>query len=124
MCSLPPLCPIALPLEHHLNPSNRFCSGQLDPSHRSLMNPFIQVTAQILMDIHLIAIVDRLDRWECDPYGREMTGYEVASLTDTLAKAESLGVSILIQSYSSSGRNAAIVEFPGGYVAEIHGVSK
>ena len=54
------------------------------------------------------------------PYGREQTGYEVSSLTDTLAKAESLGVRILVQPYSSSGRTAAIVEFPGGYVAEIH----
>jgi hypothetical protein len=58
------------------------------------------------------------------PYGRELTGYEVSSLTDTLAKAESLGVSILVQPYFSSGRTAAIVEFPGGYVAEIHEVSK
>jgi predicted enzyme related to lactoylglutathione lyase len=58
------------------------------------------------------------------PYGRESTGYEVSRLKDTLAKAELLGVSILVQPYSSSGRNAAIVEFPGGYVAEIHEVSK
>jgi predicted enzyme related to lactoylglutathione lyase len=58
------------------------------------------------------------------PYGRELTGYEVSSLTDTLAKAESLGVSILIQPYSSSGRTIAVVEFPGGYVAEIHEVIK
>lgn len=54
------------------------------------------------------------------PYGREMTGYEVSSLKETLAKAESLGVRILVQPYSSSGRTAAIVEFPGGYLAEIH----
>jgi hypothetical protein len=58
------------------------------------------------------------------PYGREMTGYEVSNLTDTLAKAASLGVSLSVQPYSSSGRTAAIVEFPGGYVAEIHEVSK
>jgi predicted enzyme related to lactoylglutathione lyase len=58
------------------------------------------------------------------PYGRELTGYEVSSLTDTLAKAESLGVSILVQPYSSSGRTIAVVEFPGGYVAEIHEVIK
>jgi predicted enzyme related to lactoylglutathione lyase len=57
------------------------------------------------------------------PYGREMTGYEVASLTETLAKAQALGVSIVVQPYSSNGRIAAIVEFPGGYVAEIHQVS-
>jgi predicted enzyme related to lactoylglutathione lyase len=58
------------------------------------------------------------------PYGWEITGYEVSSLTDTLTKAESLGVHILVQPYSSSGRAAAVVQFPGGYVAEIHQISK
>jgi hypothetical protein len=58
------------------------------------------------------------------PYGRELTGYEVSSLTDTLPKAETLGVNILVQPYSSGGRTAAIVEFPGGYVAEIHEINK
>jgi hypothetical protein len=58
------------------------------------------------------------------PYGREMTGYEVASLTKTLAKAESLGVSVLVQPYSSRGRTTAIVECPGGYIAEVHEASK
>jgi predicted enzyme related to lactoylglutathione lyase len=58
------------------------------------------------------------------PYGRELTGYEVSSLTDTLAKAESVGVGILVPPYSSSGRTAAIVEFPGGYIAEIHEINK
>lgn len=54
------------------------------------------------------------------PYGRETTGYEVTNLKETFAKAESLGVKTLVQPYSSSGRTAAIIEFPGGYVAEIH----
>jgi predicted enzyme related to lactoylglutathione lyase len=58
------------------------------------------------------------------PYGREVTGYEVSSLTETLAKAKPLGVTILVQPYSSSGRSIAIVEFPGGYVAEIHDINK
>ena len=58
------------------------------------------------------------------PYGRELTGYEVSSLKDTLAKAESLDAKIIVQAYSSSGRTSAIVEFPGGYIAEIHEVSK
>ena len=30
------------------------------------------------------------------PYGREMTGYEVANLTDTLTKAKAAGVDILV----------------------------
>jgi hypothetical protein len=54
------------------------------------------------------------------PYGWETTGYEVANLTDTLVKAKAAGVAILVASYSSDGRNAALVQFPGGYIAEIH----
>jgi hypothetical protein len=54
------------------------------------------------------------------PYGREQTGYEVSSLSDTLAKAQPLGVSIVVPPYTSSGRISAIVEFPGGYIAEVH----
>ena len=54
------------------------------------------------------------------PYGREVTGYEVADLTGTLAKAEASGATILTAPYTSADRKAAIVQFPGGYIAEIH----
>ena len=54
------------------------------------------------------------------PYGREMTGYEVAALSDTLTKAKAAGVQILIPAYGTSERDSAIVQFPGGYIAEIH----
>jgi hypothetical protein len=54
------------------------------------------------------------------PFGRELTGYEVSNLTETLTKARPLGVNIVVPPYTSSGRTAAIVDFPGGYVAEIH----
>src|ERR1700759_3341971 len=54
------------------------------------------------------------------PYGRETTGYEVANLTDTLAKAKEAGVKILVAPYTADKRNAAIVQFPGGYIAEVH----
>jgi predicted enzyme related to lactoylglutathione lyase len=54
------------------------------------------------------------------PYGRETTGYEVANLTDTLAKAKAAGVAILVPPYSAGQRSAAVVQFPGGYIAEIH----
>jgi hypothetical protein len=54
------------------------------------------------------------------PYGRELTGYEVASLSDTLAKATAAGASVLVAPYAAGDREAAIVQFPGGYVAEIH----
>ena len=54
------------------------------------------------------------------PYGRELTGYEVANLADTLGKARAAGVSVLAGPYSVDRRNSAIVQFPGGYIAEIH----
>ena len=54
------------------------------------------------------------------PYGRETTGYEVANLTDTLARAKAAGVDILVPPYTADQRNAAIVQFPGGYIAEVH----
>ena len=58
------------------------------------------------------------------PYGREMTGYEVANLTETIGKAKAAGVDILVPPYKSDERDAAIVQFPGGYIAEIHSVAK
>ena len=54
------------------------------------------------------------------PYGRELTGYEVTDLRETLAKAKSAGVNVLVEPYSSGDRVSAMVEFPGGYIAEIH----
>jgi hypothetical protein len=54
------------------------------------------------------------------PYGREMTGYEVADLAQTLDKAKAAGAVVLVEPYVADARNAAIVQFPGGYIAEIH----
>ena len=54
------------------------------------------------------------------PYGREMTGYEVPNLDGTLGKAKGAGVSVLVEPFSVDGRNSAMVQFPGGYIAEIH----
>jgi hypothetical protein len=54
------------------------------------------------------------------PYGRDMTGYAVSDLAATLAKASAAGVETLVAPYTTGGRQAAIVRFPGGYIAEIH----
>ena len=54
------------------------------------------------------------------PYGHEMTGYEVSNLNDTLAKAKGAGVSVLVGPNTAEKRDSAIVQFPGGYIAEIH----
>jgi len=54
------------------------------------------------------------------PFGREITGYEVANLSNTLSKAKVAGVAVLVGPYKADDRNAAMVRFPGGYIAEIH----
>jgi hypothetical protein len=54
------------------------------------------------------------------PYRKETTGYEVANLADTLAKAKVAGATILVAPYTADDRDGALVQFPGGYIAEIH----
>jgi hypothetical protein len=57
------------------------------------------------------------------PYGRELTGYEVTNLNETLAKAKSAGVTVLVELYRSGDRGSAMLLFPGGYIAEIHSLT-
>jgi hypothetical protein len=57
------------------------------------------------------------------PYGREVTGYEVLNLNETLSKAKAAGVTVLVEPYTSEDRAAAMIEFPGGYVAEVHALT-
>src|SRR3984893_3577284 len=80
-----------------------------DTYHRiRLQSKFGKVTA-LVTDSHLPY-----------PYGQELTGYEVANLSDTLSKTKAAGVAVLVAPYKADDRNAALVQFPGGYIAEIH----
>jgi predicted enzyme related to lactoylglutathione lyase len=54
------------------------------------------------------------------PFGYETTGYQVQNLNATLEKAKAAGVKILFPPYAAHDRTTAIVQFPGGYIAEIH----
>ncbi|QYE33808.1 glyoxalase [Polymorphobacter sp. PAMC 29334] len=54
------------------------------------------------------------------PFGRDMTGYAVADLPATLAKATRAGVETLVPPHREAGRVSTMVRFPGGYIAEIH----
>jgi predicted enzyme related to lactoylglutathione lyase len=56
------------------------------------------------------------------PYGREMTGYEVSDLADTLVKAKTAGATVLVEPFASDQRDAAMLQFPGGYIAEVHAI--
>jgi hypothetical protein len=54
------------------------------------------------------------------PYGREMTGYDVGSMAPAVQKAIEAGATVLVHPYRVGDRDAAIVQFPGGYIAELH----
>ena len=58
------------------------------------------------------------------PYGHEMTGYQVTNLTDTVAKAKAAGADVLVPPYKTDEREAVVVRFPGGYIAEIHSATR
>ena len=47
-------------------------------------------------------------------------GYGVTDLSATLAKATASGATVLYGPYASSDGDTAIVQFPGGYIAEVH----
>ncbi|WP_329560555.1 glyoxalase [Kitasatospora sp. NBC_01266] len=54
------------------------------------------------------------------PFGREATGYTVTDLTTTLTKARAAGATVLWGPYTSAQRDSAMVQFPGGFIAELH----
>jgi predicted enzyme related to lactoylglutathione lyase len=57
------------------------------------------------------------------PFGHEVTGYQVQDLGSTLDKAKAAGATILSGPFPIRDRKSAIVEFPGGYIAEIHSLT-
>jgi hypothetical protein len=58
------------------------------------------------------------------PFGREITGYEVSDLAATVGKAKGAGAIVLSAPCQTSDRTNALVQFPGGYIAEIRSTSK
>jgi hypothetical protein len=84
-----------------------------DTYHRiRLTSPFGKMTA-LATDGHLPY-----------PYGYELTGYQVSDLNQTIARAKAAGVALLAGPYLSEGRQIAILQFPGGYIAEVHAPSR
>lgn len=54
------------------------------------------------------------------PFGHDISGYEVNDLNETLARARSHGVTVLVEPVELSDRRRAVVQFPGAFIAEIH----
>jgi predicted enzyme related to lactoylglutathione lyase len=51
-------------------------------------------------------------------------GYDVTDVGETLTKAKASGASVLVEPFKADGREAAVLQFPGGYIAEIHSPAK
>jgi hypothetical protein len=58
------------------------------------------------------------------PFGHDICGYEVSDLNETLAKARSHGAAVLVEPVELTDRRTAVVQFPGGFIAEIHSVHR
>jgi hypothetical protein len=56
------------------------------------------------------------------PFGYEITGYEVRDLNVTLEKGRANGVTVRSTRFDGPDRSSVIVQFPGGYMAELHQV--
>ena len=55
------------------------------------------------------------------PFGRETTGYQVSDMAATLSRAAANGARVLTPPYrTSQGYASAMLEFPGGYISEVH----
>lgn len=52
------------------------------------------------------------------PFGRDVAGYAVADTAATVAKAQSVGATVL--SPPVGPQRSTVLQFPGGYIAEIH----
>jgi len=58
------------------------------------------------------------------PFGHDISGYEVGDLNETLAKARAHGATVLVEPVELTDRRTAIVQFPGGFIAEIHSAGR
>ena len=107
----------------------RFSHGKVVSDDRSADGAEIGLDGQLLRRIRLKSVFGNMLVFVTDgklpwPYGREITGYQVADLDATLIKARASGVKVLSQSIRNADGRTAMVEFPGGYIAEIHQISK
>jgi predicted enzyme related to lactoylglutathione lyase len=57
------------------------------------------------------------------PFGRELTGYQVGDLAAAIARAVAAGAKVLSPPYDAGDRMTAVLQFPGGYIAEAHALN-
>ena len=54
------------------------------------------------------------------PFGRETAGYAVDDVAATVVKATGAGATVLVPTRQVGGVDSAVLQFPGGYIAEVH----
>jgi predicted enzyme related to lactoylglutathione lyase len=112
--------------------ANNFVHRWLHFSHGKVLsnNPHsdagkIGMPGQTVREIHIESGFGRMVVFVTDgklpfPFGRETTGYAVADLAQTIERAQAAGAKVLSSAYASGSGKTAILEFPGGYIAEVH----
>ena len=103
-------------------------AGRRDQRRRCLAGVEIGRPSEVYRRVRIASPVGKLAALVTDghlpwPYGREVTGYEVSSVPETLDKAVAAGAEVLVAPYAADRRVAAMVRFPGGYIAEIHAIA-
>lgn len=106
-----------------------FSHGKVVSDRRDAPGVEIGIPGSTYRRVRIDSIFGKLTAFVTDghlpfPYGRELTGYEVPNLLKTLAKAKAAHATILVEPFISHDRQSAMVQFPGGYIAEIHSTMK
>ena len=107
----------------------KFSDGKVVSDDRAADAGEIGRPGETLRRIHITSKFGEMQVYVTDghlpyPFGWEVTGYQVAELAATLEKAKAAGVKSLAPVYAMKDRSTVIVQFPGGYIAEIHSVPK
>jgi hypothetical protein len=111
--------------DNFVNSFVRFAHGKVIADDRNADAGEIGRPGQTFRRIRITSLFGNMQVLATDghlpyPFGREVTGYQVQDLAATLEKAKAAGAKILSTPYTTNNRSAAVVEFPGGYIAEIH----
>lgn len=105
----------------------RFSHGKVVSDQRKASAAEIGRPGETYRRIRLESVFGRMQVLVTDghlpyPFGWELTGYEVKDLNATLDTAKANGAKVLSAPIDAGDRDTAVVQFPGGYIAEIHDV--
>ncbi|ORA37244.1 glyoxalase [Mycobacterium aquaticum] len=102
-----------------------FTQGTLDADTTSADGALIGKPGTTFRHIHLSSPFGNTAVFVTDgqlpyPYGHELAGYQVADVAATVAKATAAGAQVLVPAARIGATTAAMLQWPGGYIAEIH----